>query len=225
MFPLSLEWSRCPDGIEVHDYGPEITEEVTIYGVPHTLTSPRHGRWLRCRTSRRSPVLLEAIDLEDPIAFRYINTRSLEERLAFFERYGFLGEAPETDTGEQEIEESHSERFHQNLRRALTASFGASPAEKSIKLNNLLKSTSMKTSIEMAGDGKGRMIFHPSNLLHFMCLEVATAAINDVSMINCENCGNAFLTGRMAHRRADAKFCSDRCRVAAMRKRNAAKAK
>lgn len=219
MIPLTLEWSRCPDGLEIHDYGPEVTDEVVIFGAPRTIRSPRHGRWLRCRTTRKSPVVLESIDLENPIALRYINTRSTEDRIAFFERYGFLGFAHEIETGEEEIDLDFTDKTHGSLRLALIAAFGGSPAEKSNKLNNLLKSTSMKTSIEMAGDGKGRMIFHPSNLLHFMCLEVATAAINDVALTNCANCDNAFLTGRLARRRADAKFCSDRCRVAAMRKR------
>lgn len=224
MIPLTLEWSRCPDGLEIHDYGPDSVEDIEIGGVKTTQRRARTGRWLRCRTPRRSPVVLETIDLEDPIALRYINTRSTEERVTFFERYGFLGFSHEGESGAEEVDLDFFEQHHDSLRQALSAAFGGSPAEKSTRLNSLLKSTSMGTSIEMAGDGKGRMIFHPSNLLHFMCLEVATAAINDVALTNCANCDNAFLTGRLAHRRADAKFCSDKCRMAALRKRRTAKA-
>ncbi|MEF2559044.1 hypothetical protein VQ044_23005 [Aurantimonas sp. C2-5-R2] len=167
--------------------------------------------------------MLESIDLENPLALQYVNTKTPEARIAFMERYGFLDEGIVGADGIEEWPVEWVEDRHEGLCHALTKSFGKSVAEKSTDLNNLLQSAPLKTSVEFAGDGKGRMVFHPKSLLHLMCLEVTTAAINDVDLARCANCNAAFFTGRMAHRRIDAKFCSDRCRVAAMRKRNAAK--
>lgn len=219
MFPLSLEWSRCPDGIETVDRGER--EDVNGFGEK---ISGRPKKWLRGRTDRRAPVLLESIDLESPLALQYVNTRTPEARIGFMERYGFLVEGIIADDGAEEWPADWVEDQHESLCHALTKSFGKSVAEKSTDLNALLQSAHLKTSVEFAGDGKGRMVFHPQSLLHLMCLEVTTAAINEVDLARCANCNDAFFTGRMAHRRIDAKFCSDRCRVAAMRKRNAAKA-
>lgn len=217
MLPLSLKWTRCPDGIEVVDRGEQVD------AAPPGLNFPKPPRkWLRGRTDRRAPVLLESIDLENPLALQYVNTKTPEDRIAFMERYGFLAEGIIAEDGIEEWPADWVEDQHDSLSHALTKSFGKSIAEKSADLNGLLQSAHLKTSVEFAGDGKGRMVFHPQSLLHLMCLEVTTAAINDVDLARCANCNDAFFTGRMAHRRADAKFCSDRCRVAAMRKRNAA---
>jgi hypothetical protein len=54
-----------------------------------------------------------------------------------------------------------------------------------------------------------------------MLMEVAMIVAHDVRVAECEHCGTVFLTGALTWRRAHARFCSDKCRVAAMRARQA----
>lgn len=53
------------------------------------------------------------------------------------------------------------------------------------------------------------------------CAEVIRSHLSEYEVSQCIHCDGSFLTGGYvgARRRADAKFCSDKCRVAAMRDR------
>jgi hypothetical protein len=70
--------------------------------------------------------------------------------------------------------------------------------------------------------GNARFVLRADTLYDFMVLE--TAVIHEVGAVAmlCEHCHKVVITGPLTGRRAHAKYCSDRCRVAAMRARNAA---
>jgi hypothetical protein len=70
--------------------------------------------------------------------------------------------------------------------------------------------------------GTPRMLLRCKSLGDFMHMETVTAAVQGAKLATCEHCGAAFLTGPLTGRRSHAKYCSARCRVAAMRARNAA---
>jgi hypothetical protein len=57
----------------------------------------------------------------------------------------------------------------------------------------------------------------------YMALEIATAVEAGATMTACRHCDRRFLFGPHTGRRSHAKYCSDRCRVAAARRRNAPK--
>ena len=67
------------------------------------------------------------------------------------------------------------------------------------------------------------MLLECPHLTQFMTMEIAMIAMHGAKLGTCEHCGAVFLTGPLTGRRSHAKYCSDRCRVAAMRARNAAK--
>jgi len=66
------------------------------------------------------------------------------------------------------------------------------------------------------------MLLKTKTLRSFMVMEMAMIVGHGVLAHKCENCATIFLTGPLTWRRAHARFCSDRCRVAAMRARQAA---
>jgi hypothetical protein len=72
------------------------------------------------------------------------------------------------------------------------------------------------------GGGALRMLLACYDLTTFMSMEVAMAAMQGAKLGTCDHCGNVFLTGPLTGRRSHAKYCSARCRVAAMRARNQA---
>jgi hypothetical protein len=66
------------------------------------------------------------------------------------------------------------------------------------------------------------LLFACDSLETFMIMEIAMAATLGAKLGECDHCGDAFLTGPLTGRRSHAKYCSARCRVAAMRARNQA---
>lgn len=76
-----------------------------------------------------------------------------------------------------------------------------------------------------AETGVPRMLLKCNDLWHFMAMEIAMIAMQGAKLATCEHCGDIFLTGSLTGRRSHAKYCSARCRVAAMRARNAEQTK
>ena len=66
-----------------------------------------------------------------------------------------------------------------------------------------------------------RFVFRSHSLYDHMVMECATVAVAGIIARPCDHCGNFYLAGGSTGRRAAGRFCSDRCRVAAMRKRKA----
>ncbi|WP_133116155.1 hypothetical protein [Mesorhizobium wenxiniae] len=100
------------------------------------------------------------------------------------------------------------------------------PKQVSDGLHALLDNISLKPSPKIAWTGEAtyqsRLSLKAKSLHAFMCMEVAAAAAAEAALGRCENCENRILTGPATGRRSSSKYCSDRCRVAAMRKRQAA---
>jgi hypothetical protein len=68
------------------------------------------------------------------------------------------------------------------------------------------------------------MLLRSHHLIGLMAMETAMVAQSGARTFTCEHCGNLFLIGPLGLR-SHSRYCSDRCRVAAMRDRNAARAK
>ncbi len=75
MHGLSLLTERCPDGIELRDYGGKIEEG---------------GKSFLYRTERREPLKLEIQNLESPVVVQFVNARDDASLVKFFSKYGFL---------------------------------------------------------------------------------------------------------------------------------------
>ena len=208
---LIFESERCPDGVELFDYGPErpLRRGQTIAG------APRSGRWFRYRTKRRERLHLESPNLENPVVVQYVNARTDEDRASFFSRFGL-------PTG-QEIEPDEIAQGQRGF-KALLAKAGSEDAVQGLEAVNatLAKYRSFYLQpVLRLGDGTPQMLLQPQTLVGFMLMEISAVLLNGARFTSCQHCGSAFLTGPMTWRRAHAVYCSDRCRVAAMRARNA----
>jgi hypothetical protein len=206
-----MEWQRCPDGVELVDYGRKDTEPgATLL----TGEAGKHGKWFRYRSRERASVRYEVTDLENPISMHFLNARDDEARLAFLSRFGMrLDEAEE----ERKIFVERQKALYR-----LFEGWNDDGASSVADINKMIGGISLTPSFDLLGPQRQRRMFlRPRNLWQFMCMEVAIAAANDARLATCEHCGKVFLTGPLTGRRSHAKYCSDRCRVAAMRKRNA----
>jgi hypothetical protein len=61
--------------------------------------------------------------------------------------------------------------------------------------------------------GAWRMKLQPPSLLDAIWLQLGQAITSNADLRSCAHCGNWFQAGGRSGRRADAKFCSDECRI------------
>jgi hypothetical protein len=155
------------------------------------------------------------VDLEDSVALRFINATTEDALVQFFARFGL---ATKIDELRVEIETEQQAILSVHLQKALSGDAAhAGPA-----VAHLLKSIRLQPAFDFSGSEQtARLTLRADTLRQFMIMEIAFAAAAGARLSRCEYCGTAFLMGPMTGRRSTAKFCSDRCRVAAMRQRNA----
>lgn len=208
---LALEWWRCPDGLELVDRGPGPAGGTV-------LTGPSGGLWVWPRSERKVPVSYAHVDLENPIVLHFINAKDQDEWIRFLNRFGLL-EAGYGADSLRSVADLH-ERLLTSVRDGLTGD----AKTRSAAVNALLRDVWLSPTLDSSASGAQQLSLTARNLRQFMCLEVAMASANNAEVTSCENCSRLFFTGPLTGRRSHAKYCSDRCRVAAMRKRNASKA-
>jgi len=215
MLSLSLEWERCPDGVELFDYGRKKTRRrQTLIGAaaaPSALT-------FRSNSARRFPVLIERSDLEAPLVVRFINARDDAARAEFFARFGFLYKS---GNGKPQSEQPRADVLadQRSLGKLLAAVGTVGRAKGAAQLNQVMaKSPGLALRPEIGH--AGGLSLHPQSLLGLMLMELAMVVDLGARLTACAQCKIAFLTGPMTGRRGHAVYCSDRCRVAAMRVRN-----
>jgi hypothetical protein len=161
------------------------------------------------RTDRRETVRREISNLEDPLVMVFVNARENDQRVQFFSQFGLL-EAGQ-DIRRPDVL-NYQEAFHDLLlRREFFDSTASLFSDHSFDL---------RPTLYLVGDA-AQVRLDNRTLLSFMLMETATATAQGAQLAACERCGTQFLTGPLTGRRSHARFCSDRCRVAAMRARNA----
>jgi hypothetical protein len=210
---LFLETWRCPDGVD--------------------LGQSKHGPTVfRFRTDRREPLRLEIENLENPVVVEFVNAREDADRIDFFTRFGEL--VPDMPWSGDYLQHSRVLRVQQKFREYLIRVCGSSVDALTAINEPTLKPSPGKRSKEfqlphlaakfdLGGEGGTvRMLLQCDYLITFMRMEMAMAAMQGAKLGTCEHCGDVFLTGPLTGRRSHAKYCSARCRVAAMRARNQA---
>lgn len=201
MIPIHLNWPVPADGAE--------------------LSQDADGaKILQAASARTKATDYEVVNLEDPLSIRFVNAKSETELIAFVSRFGFLQIFASTPN-------SQHFNYLESVRDEIEELLAMSSHEAKLWVrhaNKLLQNTALHPTFEFSADeGRQRIIFRPSTLEDLMFMECAVALEVGAVLARCEHCGKAFLTGPLTGRRSHAKFCSDRCRVAAMRARKAAK--
>src|SRR5262249_25522644 len=175
-------------------------------------------------------------DFENPVVVEFINARDDDARLQFFSKFGVTwgsvfgtelirpSDGYLTASGHGEVV-----RYQERLRKFLTKVTGTDQVAALEALNDIVSKpggSALLPRFDLAGEGgTQRMLLQCVGLLDFMSMEVAMAGSHGAKLATCEHCGDVFLTGSLTGRRSHAKYCSARCRVAAMRARNAEQAK
>jgi hypothetical protein len=97
-------------------------------------------------------------------------------------------------------------------------------SEKSEAVTELaeLQEANVSTLVPTVSLRSGRPVItlKASTLYAFMLMETALVVTGGTQITRCHNCNNIFATGPGTGRRNTAKYCSNRCRVAAQRHRD-----
>ena len=198
MFGLLVEVDYCPDGVIVAE------------------------GFFRRRTDRIERLRLVTVDLADPVVLQFVNAR--DDLVPFMSKY--------TDGSLDGV--SHLLTFHEDrpgsplgiqnkLREMLLSAGGDEPIDPLIQMVSeplpiALTPINLRPAFNLER-GKPRMLLRCADLMMFMQMEIAMVALEGAKVVICEHCRDLLLTGPSTSRRSDASFCSDRCRVAAMRAR------
>lgn len=209
MFDLRLDWSRCLDGAEIVDYGPERPRQrgETIYDVP------KYGRHFRLKSDRRELIRLDCINLELPVVLHFINATTENALVQFFGRYGLLDRMMDELPAEYVVGQQAA------LFALLVSAVSGEPKLRGLAVERLLQNTLLKPFLDFSKDGLSARSLQPRTLQGFMIMEILFAAAKGARLACCEYCTTAFFTGSMTGRRSSSKYCRDRCRVAGNRKR------
>lgn len=217
MIPVRLKWRRCLDGVDTKYgvYG-EVTDtlpngQVHVYVSGDTLFVERSDRF--------DDVTYRVANLENPIVLHFINCfESGNEPAAygaFLSRFGMPIRKAEVHIAEMD---HLANQFTVGL--ALSTNI-ENTSDKALSTNDFLKNVHLIPTFEFDGpDAAGRLVLQPDSLLGFMAMEVALAHESGAALTSCSHCKKFYLTGPLTGRRSHSRYCSDRCRVAAMRKRN-----
>jgi hypothetical protein len=204
MYGLTVRFERCPDGVE--------------------FVKPSLAPLFRYRTERRDFDRREFLNLENPVFLDFINATDHEHLREFFDRFGLMFPYLLLCPGIIPLDTALS--YQSEFREYLELTKGDDRGAAIAALNKGLANDphfNLQPLMHLAGpQAKPRLILHSTSMLNFMLMEVAMAVAHGARLATCERCSASFLTGPLTGRRAHAVYCSDRCRVAAMRARKAA---
>lgn len=232
MFLISLDWNKPADGVEVVpalEAAPHLAEVIADIPLNLAELDPVEAAWfsfeddavIRGKTDSLTPYKIVVSNLEDPYAVRFINARTKDDLAAFIRRFG----EPQR-LGLTEKPEGAFVKDLASLRADLAQGLElTNTADDDVARTNWasehLAFTTLRPVFECNEvDQRPRLAFRPETLSDLMFCEVALAHDAGAKLRRCDHCGTAFLIGHLTGRRATAVYCSDRCRVAALRLKN-----
>jgi hypothetical protein len=213
MIPIQLDWQRPRDGVEIV----ENTNEKDIYpGIDNRIA--------RARSQHMEPITYNIFNLENPIALHLINCRSDADFIAFLSRFGMLMNHLKSPDAPDYADMTELSGAKGDLEDILWLSSSHDTLDRIDHVNEILKYTRLHPTIRyLNAKAVPQLVLQPSSLADLLSMETAFAFEVGAVLSHCAHCSKAYLTGPMTGRRSHAVYCSDRCRVAAMRARNSAK--
>jgi hypothetical protein len=245
MYGLTIELQRCPDGVELVEVSTVISSQTDVDSF-WTKNLDLRAKVFRHRTGRREPLLRTIENLENPIVVAFVNATDDKQRQIFFSRFGLGSEAdlllwgrPREDGGaltgdlkltayslSKVLGREHTVVRQSQYRVLLRVAGAEDRAAAMAAINSAIRldgTLGLVPSFQLAGPrGTPQLLLQSTTLLSFMLMEIAMIVAHGASTAECKKCSAMFITGPLTGRRSHARYCSDRCRVAAMRARNSA---
>jgi hypothetical protein len=145
----------------------------------------------------------------------------------FCDNYGLLGGgrpdiAPPrgTTTYEGALVSSFLQE-HRRFRRAFDLFEKGDNSVLAKRWNSMDGAPLIRTELRVGPEGRLQMVFVPPALLQALWLQFALHACSDAKLFRCERCNDLFVVGSGTGRRSTSKWCSNACKVAAFKERQA----
>lgn len=184
------------------------------------------GLFLRYRGGMAPAQMVEREldDLRAPLVVDFANAKSKAALLAFLDSYG-LPLYPGQDVSSETMVPLHDVLDDQALFRATLTMGRAGNLEPAGRLFGILAGYFAvgRPQILISPDKRTlRQALLLESLYGFMCWELATVLTGGARLMVCDHCGKFFMSGTDTGRRHrhSVAYCSNRCRVAAQRKRD-----
>jgi hypothetical protein len=114
--------------------------------------------------------------------------------------------------------------FHHGTMRAALRQFEAGNPTKLVEyFNGHGGLWSVHTILQRGPNNQVKMVFNPPDLIRAMWMQFALHACLNVRILRCQRCSAPIPVGTGTDRRSTAKFCSNACKVAAFKERQAAR--
>lgn len=234
-FSLSLDWTRCPDGVEVYD---NVHSGLDSSGYIPSWLEPITGEYVRFKSEAYEIIHFESTSHLDSLVLKFASADTKEKLLRFLSNYGM----PSICKPHEEIPDEKADFVYSAYEEYIQTRFrtGESLAEirsAQVKLLKLFQSGSVKNFTDQFSAGvemtmpvpeKGQrpgLMLHPNDLFQFMKIEAALIVCGPSEVKTCSHCSDLFAKGGEKAKRTDSKYCSPRCRLAAhrLRKKTATK--
>jgi hypothetical protein len=176
-----------------------------------------------------------SVDLKAPLFVELINCRTIQDRMLFERNHG------EVDASQHMFAAGPAATLAVAVAESLLATVELllasgndepAPSQTRAFLNMtnalLLRGVSLRPRLEFQGDS-ARFVLDAPDVVTFMAMELATAVEVGAKITRCkaerhgDRCDKLILHGPTTGRRSDREYCSNRCRVIALRARNTSK--
>lgn len=216
---ITLDWDRCPDGVEIHDYGSGKPGPSLLSGQPT-------GLYVRPRSVRVETLHLCLEDIADTLVLKLVSAASDDDLLAFMSTYGILnvfsGRGGATGIDEAPLDDAI--RLRNNLRRTLALKGHDDPMAVVNLFNQIASGPSLHLEMRPRPSGHPPVLsMRPSSLYGFIVTETALILSHDAQIRTCAHCGTPFMVGAASGKKANSVYCTPRCRLAAFRAARAPK--
>jgi hypothetical protein len=223
---VDFQWWRCLDG-----YRLDQTDERFIL----TPQGRRPMRRTNDDVDRKSFSLTSAsgrfeqyrpLEIESLFAIFADTPASPRGMQDFCNRFGLLGEGrPDLAPFGKRTSESalvdDELRHHRRLRTMLHHFQRDDLSELARYWNWSEVSPLIRTELRPGPDGRLEMVLAPPDLIRALWLQFALFACKQARLLRCERCNTPFVVGSGTGRRGTSKWCSNACKVAAFKEREA----
>lgn len=217
---LSLDWWRCPDGVEF--------AEVENYSGPGSSDQPKStSTVVRMKSSAVEPIHFEVGDFRESLAVKFASAVSDKGLLRFVSDCGLPvdmsatrppGALPAYDLAAMRLLQKHLKALLQSGRAAAETTFN-----RPLPLTQNFSAGASLTARMKRGEhgGTPRIMLRANSLYDFMMMEGALILSGHVEVQTCPQCGDLYVMRGAKAKRTDSIYCSPKCRVAAYRSRKA----
>ena len=223
---ITLDWERCPDGVEVFDHTPEPWTPIGHPALDRLAEfsllapqAPKKARYVRARSSKVERFTVALLDAKKGLVLDFIGSIGSDGKhlVSFMSEHGLPTVPPDGILPLASVEAMRVRLewllLHKGTDdgRAMAGAFNSQPTDPILS-----RSRPLPTLLPRAS-GPPLPALAALSLYDLMEFEMWLLLGGEARVVSCDNCGKLFTVGPTSGKRSHSKHCSPRCSVAAHR--------